>query len=148
MLTLVENTGSKPDTSKTELWLVNQAEINHLDFQTIKLINQAVDYEKTHSVSDVLQDLRRGSAQLWLATDDNVVEGIAVTVINDHPQCSTLLIWLCAGIEHEKYTPHICNIEDWAREQGCQKVSLEGRPGWEKVLGDYEKTKIYLEKVI
>ena len=147
MLTLVEETGSKTN-SKTELWLVSTSEISCLDFETIRLINKAVGYDNTHTVTDVLRELRRGSAQLWLATDDNVVEGIAVTVINDHPQTSTCLIWLCAGIEHKKYTPLIGNIEDWAREQGCQKVSLEGRPGWEKVLGDYEKTKIYLEKVI
>ena len=91
MLTLVEETGSKTN-SKTELWLVSTSEISCLDFETIRLINVAVQYDNTHTVTDVLRDLRRGSAQLWLATDDNVVEGIAVTVINDHPQTSTCLI--------------------------------------------------------
>ena len=130
-----------------DLKLVSQSEINKLDFQCLALIQRSLKYENTHSIENVLHDLRSGKAQLWVAGDGNTVEGIAVTCITEYPQTTTCLIWLCAGNGREKYTPLISNIEQWAKAQGCASISLEGRPGWERVLTDYDKTKIVLEKV-
>jgi hypothetical protein len=131
-----------------DLRLVSQAEIKQLDFQCLTLIQRALKYENTHSIEDVLNDLRSGKAQLWVAGDGNDVDGIAITCITEYPQTTTCLIWLCAGIGREKYTPLIGNIEQWAKAQGCESISLEGRPGWERILTDYKKTKIILEKVL
>jgi len=128
------------------LRLATQAEIKRLDFQSLTLIERALLYDQTHTLNDVLTDLRAGRAQLWLATDNDEVEGIAVTCITEYPQTTTCLIWLCAGISREKYTPLIGNIEQWAKSQGCDSISLEGRAGWERILTDFNKTKIILEK--
>ena len=128
------------------LRLATQAEIKGLDFQSLTLIERALLYDQTHTLNDVLTDLRAGRAQLWLATDNDEVEGIAVTCITEYPQTTTCLIWLCAGISREKYTPLIGNIEQWAKSQGCDSISLEGRAGWERILTDFDKTKIILEK--
>jgi len=144
-----------------DLRLVSQAEIKQLvevqelsrcclkqDFQCFTLIQRALKYENTHSLYDVLNDLRAGKAQLWVAGYGNTIDGICVTCINNYPNTTICLIWLCAGIGREKYTRLIGNIEQWAKAQGCESISLEGRPGWERVLTDYKKTKIMLEKVI
>ena len=131
-----------------DLKLVSQSEINKLNFQCLALIQRALKYENTHSIEDVLNDLRSGKAQLWVADNGNDVEGIAVTCITEYPQTTTCLIWLCAGNGRENYTPLISNIEQWAKAQGCASISLEGRPGWERILTDYDKTKIVLEKVL
>ena len=131
-----------------DLRLVSQAEIKQLDFQCLTLIQRALKYENTHSLYDVLNDLRAGKAQLWVAGYGNTIDGICVTCINNYPNTTICLIWLCAGIGREKYTRLIGNIEQWAKAQGCESISLEGRPGWERVLTDYKKTKIMLEKVI
>ena len=132
--------------SPRHLRLASQAEIKGLDFQSLTLIERALQYDQTHTLNDVLTDLRAGRAQLWLATDNDEVEGIAVTCITEYPQTTTCLIWLCAGISREKYTPLIGNIEQWAKSQGCASISLEGRAGWERILTDFNKTKIILEK--
>ena len=128
------------------LRLATQAEIKGLDFQSLTLIERALQYDSTHTLNDVLADIREGRAQLWLATDNDEVEGIAVTCITEYPQTTTCLIWLCAGISREKYTPLIGNIEQWAKAHGCASISLEGRAGWERILTDFTKTKIILEK--
>ena len=132
--------------SSHDLRLASQAESKGLDFQSLTLIERALQYDSTHTLNDVLTDLRAGRAQLWLATDNDEVEGIAVTCITEYPQTTTCLIWLCAGMGREKYTPLLGNIEQWAKAQGCASISLEGRPGWERILTDYGKTKIVLEK--
>jgi len=132
--------------SPRHLRLATQAEIKRLDFQSLTLIERALQFESTHTLNDVLKDLRAGRAQLWLATDNDEVEGIAVTCITEYPQTTTCLIWLCAGISREKYTPLIGNIEQWAKTHGCASISLEGRAGWERILTDFSKTKIILEK--
>jgi hypothetical protein len=130
----------------SDLRLATQAEIKGLDFQSLTLIERALQYDQTHTINDVLTDIRAGRAQLWLASDNGEVEGIAVTCITEYPQITTCLIWLCAGISREKYTPLIGNIEQWAKAQGCASISLEGRAGWERILTDFDKTKIILEK--
>ena len=40
----------------------------------------------------------------------------------------------------------IKNIETWAKLPNCAAMVMRGRPGWERVLKDYEKTKIILQK--
>ena len=131
---------------KPQLRLVPQVQIDMAVRQCGSLIEQALEFDGTHALFDVLDSIKTGEAQLWLATDEDGVQGIAVTCITEYPQRTNCLIWLCAGIGREKFTPLIVNIEQWAKAQGCASISLEGRPGWEKVLADYDKTKIILEK--
>lgn len=129
------------------LKLVHQAEIQNLDKNIINLIKRGLSYQPTHSVTDVLADLLIGKCQLWLATNNKKIDGVVITVINDFPQSTSCLIWLCAGNNSKKYIYLIKKIEDWAKEQGCQTISLEGRLGWKKLLRDYQD-KIFMEKVL
>jgi hypothetical protein len=38
--------------------------------------------------------------------------------------------------------------EEWARRSGCNVVSINGRPGWERLLASegYQKKSVVLEK--
>ena len=52
--------------SPRHLRLASQAEIKGLDFQSLTLIERALQYDSTHTLNDVLADLREGRAQLGL----------------------------------------------------------------------------------
>ena len=114
-------------------------------------IQRALDFAGSHTVADVCADLRQGKAQLWIAGDGETIDGIVVTTVTQYPQRKECFIWLLAGERGSAYSwPRINEmlgeIETWAKTLGCDLVSLEGRSGWERVLPDYEKTKVILER--
>jgi hypothetical protein len=114
-------------------------------------IQRALDFAGSHTVADVCADLREGKAQLWVAGDGDTIDGIVVTTITQYPQRKECFIWLLAGERGSAYSWMTINdmlgeIEAWAKALGCDLVSLEGRSGWERVLPEYEKTKVILEK--
>ena len=114
-------------------------------------IKRALDFEGSHTVADVCADLRQGKAQLWIAGDGKTIDGIVVTTVTQYPQRKECFIWLLAGERGSAYSwPRINEmlgeIETWAKTLGCDLVSLEGRSGWERVLPEYEKTKVILER--
>ena len=114
-------------------------------------IQRALDFSGSHTVADVCADLRQGKAQLWVAGDGEVIDGIVVTTVTQYPQRKECFIWLLAGERGSAYSwPRINEmlgeIETWAKALDCDLVSLEGRSGWERVLPKYEKTKVILER--
>jgi hypothetical protein len=38
------------------------------------------------------------------------------------------------------------HIESWARTMGCYAIEIVGREGWQRVLPDYKRTAVVLEK--
>ena len=111
----------------------------------------ALDFAGSYTVADVCADLREGKAQLWVAGDGETIDGIVVTTVTQYPQRKECFIWLLAGERGSAYSWMTINdmlgkIEAWAKTLDCDLVSLEGRSGWERVLPEYEKTKVILEK--
>ena len=43
---------------------------------------------------------------------------------------------------------YVEDLEAWAKDQGCKKMELFARPGWEKVMKPkgYKKTHVQIEK--
>jgi hypothetical protein len=39
-------------------------------------------------------------------------------------------------------------IEQYARDEGCARVRLEGRMGWRRALSDYHQTGVILERTL
>lgn len=82
----------------------------------------------THTIDDVWEQVREGSAQLW------VEEGAClVTEVQDTPRKRVLRFWLAAG-ELEPTIALSRKVLAWGKEQGCDMASLTGRRGWDKVL--------------
>ena len=128
------------------LVLISRAAINDVARLAIPLIETALEADGPYKIEDVLSELHSGEAQLWLVMEADDVKAIVVTVLNEHPNSKTCLLWLCAGKNRESWVHLIKNIETWAKLQGCDAMVMRGRPGWERVLKDYEKTKIILQK--
>lgn len=99
-------------------------------------LEAALEYARgTHTFSDVVRDLDTGMAQLW-DTDRAAV----VTKILRTPRIKSCHLFLAGGdlAELQRMLPI---IEGWARGEGCQRMTLAGRPGWTRSFlrdGGYE----------
>lgn len=128
------------------LTFVKPHEVDKQSARALPHIQRALDRGGSYSIHDVLSELRSGAAQLWLAESGDQVTAICITVLNQHPQSKSCLIWLCGGDEVRTWIKLLTHIEDWAKAEGCDLITLRGRAGWERMLPDYEKTKVILEK--
>lgn len=84
---------------------------------------------RTHGLSDVARMVEAGEAQLWAGRT-----AAMVTLVEDDPAERRLLIWLAGGALDELVEGLRPQAEAWARGQGCRRVLVIGRPGWERAL--------------
>jgi hypothetical protein len=84
---------------------------------------------RTHGLEDVRRMIEAGEAQLW------AVGGAAmVTLVEDDPRERRLLIWLAGGGLAELAEVLLPQAERWAKAQGCRRLLVIGRAGWERAL--------------
>ncbi len=94
---------------------------------------------------DLLRGLLGRDMQLWLVAGDGI-EAVCITEIVRYPRQRRCNLFLCAGTGMRRWVPLRETIERWARAQGCVAIELQGRPGWSRVLRDYQQTHVLLRK--
>ena len=92
-------------------------------------------------------------AQLLIGTDEvGRVKGVCVTEIIIKGQRKVCNIWaLAADVSRETFMPHLAQIEEWAKGQGCVAMRVaEARTAFKKLLkpNGYRVKRIVLEKEI
>lgn len=80
------------------------------------------------SEAELLEDLDSGGAQLWPGERAAMV---TQSVTDAGGPC--LHVWLAGG-ELAEILALKPGVEAWARAQGCLRVTIDGRPGWTRVL--------------
>lgn len=84
---------------------------------------------RTHRPADVEAMVRSGEAQFWPGA-----RAAMVTIVEDDPCDRRLLIWLAGGDLAELVVELRPTAEAWARGQGCRRLLIIGRAGWERAL--------------
>lgn len=97
---------------------------------------------------DVERDVLNGSALLWLAWNEPKIEGAAVTQLSTTEKSKVCTIVACGGEGFRRWVHLIEQLEDYARNEGCDCTRILGRPGWQRVLKDYAAKKVILEKAL
>lgn len=93
-------------------------------------LQDALDHAgRTHGLSDVAAMVASGEAQLWMGQT-----AAMVTLLEEDPGERRLLIWLAGGALDELVSRLRPEAEHWAKAQGCRRVLVIGRPGWERRL--------------
>jgi hypothetical protein len=103
-----------------------------------------------------------GNALLWLAWDAQmrVIAAACVTELQRVGPRKLCLIVACgASPSHPSpasgggigwgpggWLPLLAQIEDYARAEDCAAMRIMGRAGWTRVLKDYRKKRVILEK--
>lgn len=82
----------------------------------------------THTLGDVLAAIESGEAQLWQTAD-----AIIVSEIEQYPQMRVCNLWLAAG-DLGAVIALGDEVIAWAKtEMGCERATLWGRKGWERL---------------
>jgi hypothetical protein len=100
--------------------------------------------------TDILEQIRYGKVLLWNAIDDengNIVAAMTTELV---PMRSGLVCWMCqcGGDRMQDWKHFHVKIEEYAKAEGCVKVILKGRRGWERVLEGYRVRTVTLEKIL
>ena len=99
----------------------------------------AGDFERTE------RELFEGLQQLWLAWNGTSIEAIAVTqltTIGDKKYC---VIVACSGSKW-RFLQFLYDLEQFAKDEGCKAMRINGRKGWQRVLDDYKVKHVVFDK--
>ena len=109
-------------------------------------LENALDYAHgTFDIQNVFEDVMNGNAQFWPGENSAVV-----TQIVNYPKKKVVHFFLAGGDikELQDMEP---GIIEWAKSQGCEAITLTGRPGWTRsFLNDigYKCTQVQMFKEI
>ena len=122
-----------------------------------KDIKGALAYSSQLTDSDFVYDLaKKGNFQIWVLwhKDEKITSkkyyGVVVTEIIQRKFGKVCHIYIMTGRQRLKWQHLISVLEDFAEEQECQQMELFARPGWQKILQNYnyKRTHVVLEKQI
>jgi hypothetical protein len=111
------------------------------------LVSQALECGDT-PLSEVESDVMAGRGLLWLVVEDRQVLAAVTTHLETVKGIKVCTISSCAGGPIEKIMPFIGRLEQYGRDEKCQRMRVNGRRGWGKLLKDYELTQTVLEKAL
>ena len=111
-----------------------------------RYIQAAVDYAATVDLDVLRANLRSGKYLLWLIIDGKAAMGAGVTSLSSANGVKLCTIIACGGTRMSDWLHLIDKIENWAREEGCARMSIWGRRGWSRGLMGYRQKAVILEK--
>lgn len=118
------------------------ADVPHVWQRVRPMIEKAVAYSAGKYLADDFYDpLLRGDMQLWVNE-----HSAAMTEILNYPHRRICNIVACGGGDLGSLARDLEIIEAWARHRGCQGMRIEGRPGWQRILRNYNSSNIILER--
>jgi hypothetical protein len=91
-------------------------------------IEAALEHVDTHTIEDVEAGILAGLYVFWPAS-----KSAAITEIQVFPRAKHMHIFLAGG-DLDELRSMVPMWQSWARFNGCGKVTLCGRRGWERAL--------------
>jgi hypothetical protein len=122
-----------------------------------KDIANALVFSGNHTDAQFVFDtLKQEKFQLFVVWDKDqktTLEkyyGVVVTEIVEKKLTKACHIFIMTGRQRQKWTALIKVIEDFAEQNNCDLLELIARPGWQRILKDYnyKRTHVVLEKPI
>jgi len=96
--------------------------------------------------------LEKGIMQLWVAFDnkEKKIKCVTVTEVKQYPKYKVCDCRITTGTDYKSWVDFMDNVVNWARANGCKKMEIFTRPGWERILKrkGFVKTHVQLEKML
>lgn len=91
-------------------------------------------------------DLVSGHKQLWIAwAPEGKILCAVLTRLAKMRSGLHCEVVAAAGVEVERWIFGMATIEEYAKREGCSKVTIQGRPGWARLLRKYRRSQVILE---
>lgn len=110
-----------------------------------ELLEPAAALSGLYTRESVLAALVAGDFQLWVAETDVMVMA-AITEIAQYPALKQCAVVMAGGTQLDRCLPFLDTIEAWARENGCERMVVDGRRGWTRKLKGYVERKVTVVK--
>jgi len=117
------------------------------------LIQKACDYSDGFAdAEDFKKWLEQGTMQLWVAWDneEKKVRCVCITEIKQYPKYKVCGCKITTGSSFKQWVDFMDYVMEWAKEEGCRKMEIHTRPGWERILKPkgFFKTHVQLERML
>jgi len=96
--------------------------------------------------ADIEPELIAGRMQLWIAGQPGRLSMACITEVQKRPRATVGVVVYIAGAHRERWLHFLPVVEQWMREQGCTRIEAWCRRGWERVLPQFRKTHVLMEK--
>lgn len=122
-----------------QITIVPHGHINEVLPKIIGFIRKAEPYLYGRAgTDDVIAAMMNPSIQTWIAFDeDRVVHFYCTTQLQDFPRGRNLMVLNAAGrdgVFEEIAAQFVSTVEQFARDNGCNGLDIQGRTGWRKYL--------------
>lgn len=128
-----------------DLVCVPPSDVQKIWPQARLLIKSAIEHTGLSEFAHIEADVLSGDQLLWLAISDHI-EAAATTFLVKTRNKPILVITACSGAARERWISLRHKIEAYAKAEGCSRVRLYGRKGWQRVLRDYRVEYVIMEK--
>ena len=144
---------TKNDKSSLDLVVFQPHEVSGVWILVEDLIQKACDRAGAFAdAKDVKRWLEKGTMQLWVAFDnkDKKIKCVCVTELRQYPKYKVCDCKITTGSSFKKWVDFMDFVMEWAKEEGCRKMEIHTRPGWERVLKSkgFFKTHVQLERML
>lgn len=134
-------------TKRVDLVCVDPARIDEVWPHVRDKIRAAVERTELSNFADIEADVLTGMQLVWLAWDGREIMAAATTQLVK-PRDKVCVLTACSGYDRDKWLPLFEQIEQYAKNEGCTRMRIYGRKGWERVLDGYRVEHVVLEKAI
>jgi hypothetical protein len=110
-------------------------------------IRAAIERTELSSFADIESDVLAGMQLVWLAWNGREIMAAATTQLVK-PRDKVCVLTSCSGYDRAQWLPLFAEVESYARAEGCTKMRIFGRKGWERVLDGYRVEHVVLEKAL
>jgi len=135
---------------KTELLNFTKDQVEKVWPLAKPYVEKACETNGGFNAEHILEFLQSGLMQLWMAVDGktNQVICVCVTEIREYPNFKVCDLRITTGEQFERWFNYMDQICEWARKEGCKKMEIFARPGWERILKHkgFRKTHVQIER--
>jgi hypothetical protein len=82
---------------------------------------------------------------LWLAWSGRI-DAAATTILTQTDTRKVCVLTACGGRDMRRWLELLEQIEAYARAEGCSRIRIFGRKGWQRMLENYHVSNIVLER--
>lgn len=111
-----------------------------------ELLKPAVARNGLYTEESLRIGLATGEMQLWCAEENGEMTMALVTEISVFPARKQCTLMFIGGGALDQCLPFLETIEAWARENGCERIVVDGRRGWLRKLKNYFERNVVLVK--
>ena len=79
-----------------------------------------------YTIEDILENVINGEYEFWTTTDSALITAVQV-----YPRKSVLHLFVACGNLEELQQLYL-EAEEYARDKGCEYITILGRAGWER----------------